>query len=141
MNIYIHTCIICIHSYVQAEVAVLRMYTGPFYQPWNYALRAYNSHPNLLRCWETCIATLYSAVYKLSFQNNQRLKVFRGVNESKMQIPQDFFSSGLQNSSIKTLSGGVELAFMSTSTDIKVKKRIIHSLVPPVYVSRIRKCV
>ena len=106
---------------LQAEVAVLRMYTGPFYQPWNYALRAYNTHPELLNSWATCIATLYSAVYKLSFQNNQRLKVFRGVNESKMQIPPDFFNSGAQNSSSNTLSGGVELAFMSTSTDIKVR--------------------
>jgi hypothetical protein len=45
-----------------AEVATLRMYTGPFYAPWNRALRLSTVDPTLLESWATCISVLYSAI-------------------------------------------------------------------------------
>lgn len=50
----------------QAEVAVLRLYTGPFYTPWNTALRRCKQNPHLLESWGTSISVLYNAVFKLS---------------------------------------------------------------------------
>jgi hypothetical protein len=72
-----------------AEVAAVRCYTGPFYVPWNTALRLSNTKPQLLASWATCISVLYNAVFKLSFLS-QRGKVYRGFNETKMAIPRDF---------------------------------------------------
>ena len=50
----------------QAEVAMLRLYTGPMYQPLNGALRGQGG-PSALRRWWTCITVLISAVFKVSF--------------------------------------------------------------------------
>ena len=98
----------------QAEVAALRMYTGPFYIPWNTALRTYDKDPNLLHSWQTCITVLYSAVLKLSHESSKSI-VYRGVNESKLKIHENFY-----NSQGDKFAGGTELAFMSTTTDEKV---------------------
>jgi len=95
----------------QAEVAALRMYTGPFYIPWNYALRFSDKDPTLLESWQTCISVLYSAVLKLSHESNKCI-VYRGVNESKMKIHESFY-----NATGDYFAGGTELAFMSTTTD------------------------
>lgn len=98
----------------QAEVAALRMYTGPFYIPWNTALRMSEKSPRLLKDWKTCISVLYSAIFKLSFSSERR-KVYRGINESERELHPDFYTK-----SGTDFAGGVELAFMSTSTDLSV---------------------
>ena len=97
-----------------AEVAGLRMYTGPFYVPWNTALRYQDKEPSLLEQWKTCISLLYSAVLKLSYLSKKGV-VYRGVSESKLKIPKSFYETNGDN-----FAGGVELAFMSTTTDENV---------------------
>jgi len=101
----------------QAEVAALRMYTGPFYVPWNTALRMYATSPDLLQSWATCISVLYSAVFKLSFKTS-KTKVYRGVNEGVKQLPDSFISAATADD----FAGGVELGFMSTSRSLEVAK-------------------
>ena len=98
----------------QAEVAALRMYTGPFYIPWNSALRLNHLNPTLLHNWQTCISVLVSAVLKLQYLSKKGT-VYRGVNESKAKIHDRFYKETGDD-----FAGGVELAFMSTSTDENV---------------------
>ena len=98
----------------QAEVAALRLYTGPLYQPWNTALRSYDDNCELLQNWGTCISVLYSAILKLSYLSTKG-KVYRGVNESNFELPKAFFEEGESG-----FNGGVELAFMSTSTELEI---------------------
>ena len=102
-------------SLTQAEVAALRMYTGPFYSVWNSVLRMYSTDTTLLPKWRTCISILYNAIVKLSY-NSQKASVYRGINETNVSIPDAFFNA----STAGGFAGGVELAFMSTSTDINV---------------------
>ena len=97
-----------------AEVAVCRLYTGPLYAPWNYALRYYYKDPHLFESWQTCISVLYGAVLKLSYLSKKGT-VYRGVNESKLRLHEKFWKPHADD-----FSGGVELAFMSTSLDEKV---------------------
>ena len=101
----------------EAEVAALRMYTGPMYVPFNGALRGYNeAKPETvayLRSWGTTISVLYAAVLKLSTLTTAALGVLlRGVNESVRRLPESFVKPGADG-----YAGGVELAFMSTTTD------------------------
>ena len=98
----------------QAEVVALRLYTGPIYVPWNTALRLYDDKPHLLLEWQTSLSILYSAVFKLSFLSKPGT-VYRGVNESRMKLPEAFYRQDGNN-----FAGGVELAFMSTTYDINV---------------------
>jgi hypothetical protein len=98
-----------------AEVAALRMYTGPFYRVWNNVLRVYNKDATLLTEWRTCISILYNAIVKLSY-TSKKTSVYRGINETDFRIPDSFINA----SSDTEFAGGVELAFMSTSTDINV---------------------
>jgi len=98
----------------QAEVASLRLYTGPFYIPWNTALRKYKEDPTLLENWQTFISVLYSAILKLSFLSKPG-KVYRGVNESIRKLNEEFY-----NINDSDFAGGVELAFMSTTYVIDV---------------------
>jgi len=100
---------------IQAEVAVLRMYTGPFYVPWNNALRSFDDDPELLQLWGTCISLLYSAIFKLSYLS-EPATVYRGVNESRAKLPDSF----VQAQGATDFAGGVEMGFTSTSTDINV---------------------
>jgi hypothetical protein len=97
-----------------AEVAALRMYTGPMYEPWNRALRMYATDPSQLADWATCISVLYSAIFKLSFLS-KKATVYRGVNETAVKLPESFLDA-----SSDAFAGGVELAFMSTTTDPRV---------------------
>lgn len=62
----------------KAEVAALRMYTGPLFEPWNYALRVHNENPKPLEDWGTCISVLYNAIFKLSFLT-KKATVYRGT--------------------------------------------------------------
>ena len=98
-----------------AEVAALRLYTGPLYAPWNNALRNSKADLSSLEQWGTCISVLYSAIFKLSFLS-KKTTVYRGINESRFKLPNSF----TDHQSRKEFAGGVELAFMSTSTDINV---------------------
>jgi len=98
-----------------AEVAVLRLYTGPIYVPWNTALRRYKTDPTLISTWSTCISVLYSAIFKLSYLSKKGT-VYRGVNESSWKLPDHFVDSTNDND----FASGVELAFMSTSLDMAV---------------------
>ena len=99
----------------EAEVAALRLYTGPLYTPWNDALRLYPVNPQLVENWGTCISVLYSAILKLSTKTKDIDKVYRGVNESKKKLPERFLKARPGE-----FAGGIELAFMSTTTDMKV---------------------
>lgn len=99
----------------EAEVAALRMYTGPFYVPWNTALRCYQKDPSLIEQWAMCISMLCSAIFKLSFLSKKGT-VYRGVNESRFKLPPSF----IESTGADEFAAGVELAFMSTSTDINV---------------------
>ena len=98
----------------EAEVCVLRLYTGQFFEPWNYALRYYDKDPTLFESWQTCISVLFSAVLKLSHLSKKGT-VYRGVNESKKKLNAKFY-----NTYGDDFAGGVELAFMSTSHDENV---------------------
>ena len=102
-----------------AEVAALRLYSGPMFAPMNYALRTEN-----IKDWATTISCCYSAVLKarslalcacdsrsepapacvrqLSFCS-QPARVYRGVRESDLRLPPEF----LQREEGK-FAGGVE---------------------------------
>jgi len=92
-----------------AEVAAARLYTGPAYAPINAALRTEN-----VAAWATTIACLYSAVLKLSFLSKPA-RVYRGVKEDTRKLSDKFL-----NAAADDFAGGVELAFMSTTTDPEV---------------------
>ena len=92
-----------------AEVAALRLYSGPMYAPLNYALRTEN-----ISDWATTIGCCYSGVLKLSFLS-QPARVYRGVKEDEMQLPDEFLSREEGK-----FAGGVERAFMSTTKSAAV---------------------
>jgi hypothetical protein len=89
-----------------AEVAALRLYTGPLFRPLNAALRAKD-----VSSWATTIACCYSGVLKLS-RLSKPARVYRGVSEEHLQLP-DRFVAGADGGT--GFTGGVERAFMSTS--------------------------
>ena len=88
-----------------AEVAALRLYTGPMYQPINAALRKRS-----VSDWATTISFCYSAVLKLSrLTSKDRFpRVYRGIDESELKLPPSFLDGDF-------LGYGIERAFMSTS--------------------------
>ena len=87
-----------------AEVAALRLYTGPMYKPINNALRKKE-----IGDWATTIACCYLGVLKLSLLQKESRRVYRGVKETpELGLPPEFLEG--------TFAGGVELAFMSTTT-------------------------
>ena len=96
---------------------------GKLYKPWNDALRgmaATNKDPlkkEKLLQWATCIAVLYEAVIILSTKTKPTT-VFRGLDESWLVLPEEFFSPEKSKSGF---AGGVELAFMSTTEDKQVE--------------------
>ena len=107
------------------EVAILRMYTTIFFRPWNNALRGLDvsfkpDRGEGLKEWATCIAVLFSAVMKMSGvqvldDRGQVVKrVWRGVDESKRELPTEFIKACEAN---QYFPGGVEQAFSSTTTD------------------------
>jgi hypothetical protein len=102
-----------------AHVAVIRMYTGPFYRPWNSALRSLadlehnpQADSQILE-WATCISVLYDAILRLS-ATTKKQTVLRGVNESSMELPPEFLDVQANSDGF---AGGVEMAFMSTTTE------------------------
>ena len=71
------------HQLTMAEVAVLRLYTGPMFRPWN----AWARHGNRGKGdWSTSVAVLYNALIKLSHTATPSL-VYRGVVEDSAQLP------------------------------------------------------
>ena len=104
------------------HIVVVRLYTGKLYRPWNNALRgmhATNKDPlkkqELLK-WATCIAVLYEAIILLSGETKPAT-VFRGLDESWMRLPEEFFTAAKSKSGF---AGGVEMAFMSTTENKQV---------------------
>ena len=87
-----------------AEVAAIRLYSGPMFEPMNRALRSAD-----IKDWATTIGCCYSGVLKLSFQS-EPARVYRGVKETDMQLPPEFLD--MQQGKF---AGGVERAFMSTT--------------------------
>ena len=86
-----------------AEVAALRLYSGPAFAPINAALRS-----RTIREWATTIACCYSGVLKLSLLSKPA-RVYRGVCENDHVLPRAFLSADDE------FAGGIELAFMSTT--------------------------
>ena len=95
----------------RAEVAALRLYTGPCYKPLNRALRTQQ-----IDAWATTIGCCYSAVLSLSFLS-EPTRVYRGVKEDERQLPPDFLKKKGQE---RKFAGGVERAFMSTTKSREV---------------------
>ena len=93
----------------KAEVAALRLYSGPMHQPINKALRNED-----INDWATTIACCYSGVLKLSFCS-QPARVYRGVRETDMTLPPQFVERAEGK-----FAGGVERAFMSTTRSAAV---------------------
>lgn len=87
-----------------AEVAALRLYSGPLFEPLNAALRSRHVEP-----WATTIACAYSGVLKLSLQSAPST-VYRGVRETDLVLPPQFLIA-----EDGQFAGGVERAFMSTT--------------------------
>ena len=87
-----------------AEVAAIRLYSGPMFAPINLALRT-----EQIADWATTIGCCYSGVLKLSFCS-QPARVYRGVREDEMRLPEAFLSREEGK-----FAGGVERAFMSTT--------------------------
>lgn len=94
----------------RAEVAALRLYTGPAYQALNGALRSGDAATNE---WKTTIACCYSGIIKLGQQGAKAERVYRGVKETTVKLPDKLLNSNAQMS-------GVELAFSSTTKDRSV---------------------
>jgi hypothetical protein len=95
----------------EADVVVLRLYTGPLFRPWNKALRDKEG----LEQWATCIAVLYSAVIKL-MKNAPPTTVYRGLDESGgWELPPEFLYAEHGK-----FAGGIELGFSSTTEDFEV---------------------
>ena len=65
-----------------AEVAAIRLYSGPMYAPLNYALRT-----EQIADWATTIGCCYSGVLKLSFLSKPA-RVYRGVKETSISCRQ-----------------------------------------------------
>ena len=100
------------------EVVAVRLYTGPMYEKMNAALRSKSGSAFLVDRWQTlCAPNLYvttihacsSAVVKLS-KLLSACCVYRGL--AGATLPHKF----LKNDEMG-VRGGVEYAFMSTSTD------------------------
>ena len=108
----------------RAEVAMLRLYTGPMFRALNGALRGLGGGEALSNWW-TCIAVLTCACFKLSFlpgaanDNSDIMEVFRGLEAKDLK---DCTAAGEDPK--KTLDvenkGGVELAFCSTTVKCNV---------------------
>ena len=89
-----------------AEVAALRLYSGPAFRALNYACRMLQVEP-----WATTIACCFSGILKLSFLS-QPTRVYRGVREADMKLPPDFLGVGDGK-----FAGGIERSFMSTTSN------------------------
>ena len=82
-----------------AEVCAVRLYTGPVFAALNGALR-----DQAVGAWATTIACCYAAVLKLSALSKPT-RVYRGVRETSMKLPAQFFEGGSGG-----FAGGVECA-------------------------------
>ena len=87
-----------------AEVAAMRLYSGPMHEPIAKALRT-----EQIGDWATTIALCYSGVLKLSL-HSEPARVYRGVKEDKVRLPPSFL-----NHEEGKFAGGVERAFTSTT--------------------------
>ena len=101
----------------EAEVVALRLYTGPMYIWYNAVLRRY---PKTIldslegNRYETTIFCMISGIIKLSKLTEvpEDRRVYRGLGGAV--LPDAFWSKS------DGFRGGVELGFMSTTTDLRV---------------------
>jgi Leucine-rich repeat (LRR) protein len=121
----------------QEEVIALRLYTGPMYVWYNYLLRyrhAYN--PTAYQSpfddykldesdfpFRTTLHVLNSAIIKLS-RTQRAEKVYRGTKGGC--LPPQFWEPNEQN-----VRGGIELGFMSTTTERKVAMSYAKAEIKP----------
>ncbi len=87
-----------------AEVAGVRLYTGPMYKLYNSVLRARQRG-----AYVTTLHAINSAILKLARQT-KACTVYRGVNGGV--LPSEFWEENEHG-----VRGGVDLAFMSTTTE------------------------
>eukprot|EP00965_Chrysotila_dentata_P144564 4775357-Pleurochrysis_carterae.AAC.2 len=92
---------------IEAELVAARMYTGPMFVKYNGVLRAPPANGEFL--YVTTLHSINSCVIKLS-KLTMATKVYRGVVGGS--LPQSFLKPNEQG-----VRGGVERAFMSTTTD------------------------
>ena len=112
---------------LRVEVIALRLYTGPLFELYNTVLRAWGntedrgvvpSYSGVFKgmdvrgCFTTTIHVINSGVLKLS-RLQPAVPVYRGI--SGMKLPKRFIEADEYN-----VRGGVEYAFMSTTTDESV---------------------
>jgi len=113
-----------------AEVAVLRLYTGPVFKPWNEWLRygrqlddgesvadaapieltKVTSSKGMVSTddWSTSLAVLYNAIIKLSALAYPGM-VYRGVKEDKVRLPDLFIPRGEASSVDGVRGAGCEM--------------------------------
>jgi hypothetical protein len=107
----------------RSHVAVIRLYTGALYKPWNMALRALvgmDQDPEAKRSlmnWATCVAVLYKALIMLSYQTKPGT-VLRGLDESWGTTLPPSFTDPSKNED--GFAGGVEMGFMSRTRHLKI---------------------
>ena len=95
----------------RAEVAAIRLYTGPPFEAINGALRSRDTRP-----WATTIACCYSGVLKLSMLSKPS-RVYRGVKEVERRLPDAFLD-------VKAgFAGGVECVVGPRSPDLSGSSR------------------
>lgn len=79
-------------NFIQHTKYILHIYIwllGPLYECLNNALRCYETNPEILESWGTCIAVLYSSIFKLQYLSKEGT-VYRGVNETSLTLPPEF---------------------------------------------------
>ena len=98
----------------QAELVMLRSYTGPPFKPLVKWLRFGKPEDE---SWATSVAVLYSAVLKLS-RLQRSATVYRGVREDSLLLPESFLQP-----SDGSVAGGVEKAFSSTTKNRAIAQK------------------
>jgi hypothetical protein len=99
----------------EADVVVLRLYTGQLYLPWNKALRDSGNAEQ----WATCIAVLCRAAFKLCRIAPRRVAVYKGLDGSNgWVLPSTFLHPKLGE-----FAHAVELGFSSTTEDFDTAVR------------------
>ena len=100
----------------RAEVAALRAYSGPPYEPLNAALRNKNIGP-----WATTISLCYSGIIKLSMLAKPA-RVYRGVREVDLELPPSFLENATQG-----FAGGIELVRSQPTSHVALAPRNSHT--------------
>ena len=100
---------------IQAEVAAIRLYTGPMYVKYNRVLRATAVGPY---SYVTTVHAINSGIVKMA-KLTPEATVYRGVSGGV--LPKQFWEPNEHG-----VMGGVELGFMSTTTNRDVALAYMH---------------